>query len=332
MAKETRAGRGRKRLGRRQGDDAAAGAGPDAAEQDAAQSDGWAGGQDITAAAQAAGTGAAGVSSAAADVRITVDVFTGPESAFFATSSLVHGPEHAVLVDTQLTRSAGRELAEWVAGKARTLTAIVITHPHPDHYFGTEEVLRLFPGTPVYADPAVIDAITRTGLAKVVQWQQVLGDDITSAPIVPGPLPADTLLVDGAELHVMALGQGDCAATSIVHVPGARTVVAGDVAFNGTHVWTADTTREERADWLASLETVRGLDPDRVVAGHRAPGQDDDAARVIAFTGDYLREFDAHLAEHPGDADALFAAVTETYGELTLPAILQIGAQENTAR
>jgi glyoxylase-like metal-dependent hydrolase (beta-lactamase superfamily II) len=235
---------------------------------------------------------------------VEVDVFTGPESAFFATSSLVYGPQHAVLVDTQLTRSAGRELAEWVAGKARALDAIVITHPHPDHYFGTEEMLRLFPGTPVYADPAVIEAITRTGLAKVAQWQQVLGDDVTSAPIVPGPLPADILRVDEAELHLLFLGQGDCSTATIVHVPGANTVIAGDVAFNGTHVWTADTTPGERADWLASLETVRGLDPERVVAGHRAPGQSDEAGYVLAFTGDYLREFDARLAEHPHDARA----------------------------
>lgn len=265
-------------------------------------------------------------------VPLEVEVFTGPESAFFATSSLVLGPRHALLVDTQLTRSAGRELAEWVAGKARTLAAIVITHPHPDHYFGTEEVLRLFPGTPVYADASVIEEITRTGLAKVEQWQQVYGDDVTSGPIVPGPLPTDTMLIDGSPVHMLAIGQGDCAASTVVHVPSARTVIGGDVVFNGTHLWTADTTPEQRADWLASLETVRGLEPDRVVAGHRAPGQDDDAARVIAFTGDYLREFDAHLIEHPHDPDALAAAVNETYGELTLPVMLRFGVQANTSR
>jgi glyoxylase-like metal-dependent hydrolase (beta-lactamase superfamily II) len=265
-------------------------------------------------------------------VPLEVEVFTGPESAFFATSALVFGPRHELLVDTQLTRSAGRELAEWVAGKARTLAAIVITHPHPDHYFGTEEVLRLFPGTPVYADPSVIEEITRTGLAKVTQWRQVFGDDVTIRPIVPGPLPTDTMLIDGSPVHLLAIGQGDCRTCTVVHVPGARTVISGDVAFNGTHLWTADTTPEQRADWLASLETLRGLGADRVVAGHRAPGQDDDAARVIAFTGDYLREFDAHLIEHPDDPDALAAAVNETYGELTLPAMLHIGARANTSR
>ncbi|MEY9843205.1 glyoxylase-like metal-dependent hydrolase (beta-lactamase superfamily II) [Streptacidiphilus sp. BW17] len=267
-----------------------------------------------------------------AEADVEVDVFTGPEGAYFATSSLVLGPQHAVLVDTQLTRSAGRELAEWIAGRARTLSAIVITHPHAEHYFGTEEVLRLFPGTPVYADPEVIDAITRTGLAKVAQWRQVFGDDVTSAPIVPGPLPADTLRVDGAEVHVLAIGQGDCEASTVVHVPGAKTVIAGDVVFNGTHVWTAETTPEERSDWLAGLETVRGLGPERLIAGHRAPGQDDDARRVLAFTGDYLREFDAQLAAHPDDADALVAAMNATYAELTLPAILQQSARANTSR
>jgi glyoxylase-like metal-dependent hydrolase (beta-lactamase superfamily II) len=276
--------------------------------------------------------GGAGAEATPERVPLEVDVFTGPEAAFFATSSLVLGPRHALLVDTQLTRSAGREVAEWVAGKARTLAAIVITHPHPDHYFGTEEVLRLFPGTPVYADPSVIEEITRTGLAKVAQWQQVFGDDVTSGPIVPGPMPTDTMLIDGSPVHMLAVGQGDCATSTVVHVPDARTVIAGDVAFNGTHLWTADTTPEQRRDWLGSLETVRGLDPDRVVAGHRAPGQDDDAARVIAFTGDYLREFDARLIEHPDDPDALAAAVNETYGELTLPFMLHIGVQANTSR
>jgi hypothetical protein len=68
-----------------------------------------------------------------------------------------------------------------------------------------------------------------------------------------------------------------------------------------------------------------------VVAGHRAPGQDDDTGRVLGFTADYLRAFDARLAEHPHDAAALAAAMNETYAELTLPALLEISAAANTA-
>jgi glyoxylase-like metal-dependent hydrolase (beta-lactamase superfamily II) len=267
-----------------------------------------------------------------AGAELEVDVFTGPESAFFATSALIHGPTEAVLVDTQLTRAAGRELAEWVAGKARRLIAVLIAHPHPEHYFGTEEILRLFPGTPVYAVPEVIEEIIATGLAKVARWQPVFGDDLTTSPVVPGPLPGRRLRVDGAEVDVLALGQGDCAACSIVYVPGAGTVVAGDLVYNGTHLWTAETSPAERADWLASLEVVRGLGVSRVVAGHRAPGQGDEAQQVLGFTYGYLREFDARLARHPGDAAALVEAMNETYAELTLPVLLELSAEAATRR
>lgn len=268
---------------------------------------------------------------AGAAPQVRVDVFTGPESAFFSTSSLVHGPTEAVLVDTQLTRAAGRELAEWVAGKQRRLTAVVITHAHPDHYFGTEEILRLFPGTPVYAVPEVIEGIIATALAKVAEWQPVFGDDITSFPVVPGPLPGHRLRVDGAELVVLSLGQGDCAASSVVHVPAADTVIAGDLVYNGTHLWTAETTPAQRRDWLANLEVLRGLGASRLVAGHRAPEQGDDATRVLAFTGDYLREFDACLAEHPEDPAGLIGAMNRTYAELTLPVLLELSAAANAA-
>jgi len=264
-------------------------------------------------------------------VELVVEVFTGPEASFFSTSALVHGPTEALLVDTQLTLSAGRELAEWVAGRTRRLMAVLITHPHPDHYFGTEEILRLFPGTPVYAVPEVIEGVLATGLDKVAEWQPVFGDDVTSFPVVPGPLPGHRLRVDGADVDVLELGQGDCSASSVVHVPSADALIAGDLVYNGTHLWTAETTPGQRADWMANLEVLRGLGTARVVAGHRAPGQDDDTGRVLDFTADYLRAFDACLAEHPHDAAALVAAMNETYAELTLPALLEISAAANTA-
>ncbi|GAA1388580.1 MBL fold metallo-hydrolase [Kitasatospora putterlickiae] len=272
------------------------------------------------------------VPAAGAPVRpLEVDVFTGPESAFFATSTLILGEHTAILVDAQLTRSAGRELAEWVAGKGRRLLAIVITHQHPDHYFGAEEVLRLFPEARLLAAPSVVDGILRTAAAKVAQWKPVFGDDIPDHPLVPAPLLPQPLMIDRQVIPVLLLGQGDCGGSTVVHVPSVRTVVAGDFAYNGTHVWTADTTPEQRTEWVRNLGRIAELGADRVIAGHRAPDQGDDADRVLAFTGEYLQDFDRLLAEHPDDAEALVAAVNQRYGELTLPAVLELSAVANTA-
>ncbi len=263
---------------------------------------------------------------------LRVEVFTGPETAFFATSSLIIGERTAILVDAQLTRSAGRELAEWIAGKDRRLLAIVITHQHPDHYFGVEEVLRLFPKAQLLAAPPVVDAIARTAAAKVAQWKPVYGDDIPDQPLLPAPLLPQPLMIDRQLIRVLHLGQADCDASTLVHIPTARTVVAGDFVYNGTHVWTADTDPVQRIEWITNLSRIADLGAERVIAGHRAPGADDDAMRVLSFTGEYLQDFDHALADHPHDAEALVATVNERYGGLTLPAILELGAAANTAR
>ncbi|MGF1427970.1 MBL fold metallo-hydrolase [Kitasatospora sp. LaBMicrA B282] len=257
---------------------------------------------------------------------LAVEVFTGPESAYFATSSLIIGQRDAILVDAQLTRSAGRELAEWIAGKGRNLLAVVITHAHADHYFGADEVLRLFPQAHVLAAPPVVAAIAATAADQVRRWRAVHGDDIPDTPVLPMPLRPQPLMLDRQLIRVLMLGQGDCAASTVVHVPSARTVIAGDLAWNGTHVWTAETTPGQRTAWIHNLGRIAELDPQWVIAGHRAPDQVDDAAPVLAFTGEYLQDFDRLLAEHPDDPEALVAAVGERYGELTLPAVLTTGA------
>ncbi|MFC8451965.1 MBL fold metallo-hydrolase [Kitasatospora sp. NPDC057223] len=282
---------------------------------------------------ESAGPEPAASRTGAPDVRpLETAVFTGPESAFFATSTLILGEHTAILVDAQLTRSAGRELAEWVAGKGRRLLAIVITHEHPDHYFGAEEVLRLFPDAQLLAAPPVVEGILRTAAAKVAQWKPVYGDDIPDHPLVPAQLLPQPLMVDRQLIPVLLLGQGDCAGSTVVHVPSIRTVIAGDFVYNGAHVWTADTTPEQRRDWVDNLGRIAGLGADRVIAGHRAPDQDDDALRVLAFTREYLREFDDRLREHPTDAEALVAAMNRRYAGLTLPDILERGAAANVAR
>ncbi|MCC9308069.1 MBL fold metallo-hydrolase [Kitasatospora sp. RB6PN24] len=234
-------------------------------------------------------------------------------------------------MDAQPTRSAGRALAEWIAGKGRNLVAVVITHPHPDHYFGVEEVLRLFPQAHVLAAPPVVGEIATHVERHRAELRPVFGDDVPEHPLVPRPLRPLPLMLDRQLIRVLLLGQGDCAHSTVVHVPSSRTVIAGDFAFNGTHLRTAETTSEQRAAWLANLNRIAELHAERVVAGHRAPEQDDDAGRVLDFTGGYLREFDRLLADHPGDPEALITAMGERYGQLTLPLFLTEGARANTA-
>ncbi|PYH29352.1 Metallo-hydrolase/oxidoreductase [Aspergillus neoniger CBS 115656] len=53
------------------------------------------------------------------------------------TSTLIFGQRDAVLVDTQLTMAAAKDLADWVVGTGKNLTTMYITHAHGDHFYGT---------------------------------------------------------------------------------------------------------------------------------------------------------------------------------------------------
>src|SRR3954467_14998454 len=76
---------------------------------------------------------------------LKVEVFTASPDAFLVTSSLITGEKDAVLVDAQFTLSEAHRLAAKVLESRKTLKTIVITHAHPDHWFGVEVLKAQFP-------------------------------------------------------------------------------------------------------------------------------------------------------------------------------------------
>ncbi len=62
---------------------------------------------------------------------------------------LVHG-RNALLVNTGLDKDAGRKIVKFLASEWLSVTAILITHAHADHFGGTALVRRRT-GAPVHA-------------------------------------------------------------------------------------------------------------------------------------------------------------------------------------
>jgi glyoxylase-like metal-dependent hydrolase (beta-lactamase superfamily II) len=57
--------------------------------------------------------------------------------AFFVNSFIIEGVRSLVLVDTQFVISEVSVVADRIAAMQKPLAAILITHPHPDHYNGS---------------------------------------------------------------------------------------------------------------------------------------------------------------------------------------------------
>lgn len=148
-------------------------------------------------------------------------VFSSPEPAFFVNSFVIETDNGLVLVDTQFLTSSARQLADMIRALNKPLLAIIITHPHPDHFNGTPEIVREWPNVPVYATPATIEVICATEADKRAAWTPSYGDDYPRETVIPNtPIePNQAIQVDGLELRVDDLGAGESADITVVYLP-----------------------------------------------------------------------------------------------------------------
>ena len=267
---------------------------------------------------------AAASSPALAETKLTTTVYTASPGGFLVNSALIAGDKDAVLIDGQFTLSDAHRLVAMIMESKKNLTTVYITHFHPDHYFGLTVIKQAFPKAKFVATPETIKDIKKTWAAKLKQWGPMYGDLVPKTPIVPAPLPAKGLTLEGQTLDVHSNVMGDSADNSYVWIASTKTVIAGDIVFNGVHPWTAESNSETRKAWIKTLDEISALKPTTVVAGHKDPKLPDDAASLKA-TRDYLETFDAAVASSKTAAEVK-DKLTKKYGSLQLPIILEIGA------
>jgi glyoxylase-like metal-dependent hydrolase (beta-lactamase superfamily II) len=112
---------------------------------------------------------------------------------------------------------------------------------------------------------------------------------------------------DGSQILVLKHIQGDTDENTMLWIPGQRTLIAGDVAVNNMHVYTAETDSQARGKWLNSLQKIRELKPSIVIPGHSKVGAPLDASSAADFTENYLLVFEEELKKAK-DPDSLINA------------------------
>ena len=202
--------------------------------------------------------------------------------------TLVQGSSDAVLVDAPYTYGQVERVRDWIRDSGRNLIAVYITHAHGDHWLGVHELLREFGDVPVYTTAGPLSRMPGEATeGRDRLWDRVFGGLIPPSPVIAQLFPTDGLQLEGHDLVPVDLGHTDTADTTALWVPDLRLLLAGDSVYNGVHQYVLETPDGGFDSWLAALDTIAALEPAFVVAGHKAPGSDDDP-RCIAETRDYL--------------------------------------------
>ncbi|MDQ2874173.1 MAG: MBL fold metallo-hydrolase [Actinomycetota bacterium] len=186
-----------------------------------------------------------------------VHTYRAAEPGLLVNSYLVEGESGIVVVDTNLLVSDIIALKARLQALKKPLRAILVTHAHPDHFNGVLELVR-DAEVPVYATEGVAKAIERVADAKRAQWGPVYGDEWPAQTYYPNALVADHAVIQLDELSFTAreVGPAESHADSYFVLAGdgaAPVAFTGDLAFHGTHPYTAD---GHSAAWLSALDLV----------------------------------------------------------------------------
>ena len=239
-------------------------------------------------------------------------------------STLIYGRRDAVLTDPGMTMDQARMVGDWVAGKGRNLTDIVITHGHGDHWFAAGLLAERF-GARVVATDGTIAQMHAGVASRPFLWDK-LYRDIPPSPVTAVSVPDDRLTLEGHDLAIVEVGHTDSVDSSVLHVPDLGLVVAGDVIYNGVHMYLGGSVGVGLVSWRAAIDTVEALGPRHVVCGHQDRRLDDDAVRTIAETRQYLDDADELLRTERTAGD-FFTAEIERYPDHLGRMVLWVSAR-----
>jgi alkyl sulfatase BDS1-like metallo-beta-lactamase superfamily hydrolase len=215
-----------------------------------------------------------------------------------ANSVLLEGPDGVVIVDTLgQNRSAAAAMAAFRAHTDKPVKAVILTHNHADHVFGTQAVLQGTSGVPIYAHASLGAQLDRVmGVVRPIIYQRSMrmfgvflpegehegcgiGPALDHDAADAGLLRPTHTFTDRVQLQVAGL------ALELVHAPGEtddqlfvwypekQVLLPADnfyQAFPNLYTLRGTPHRDVRR-WVSSLDAMRTLAPTHLVPSHTRP-------------------------------------------------------------
>ena len=178
-----------------------------------------------------------------------------------------------------------------IRDSGRELTHILITHGHPDHYWGLGTILEQFPRAEVLARRGTRDEIANQFAAKWIHWQPMMGADMPLEPVIPEVFSGDKLLLEGEEIRLIDLPPNEVEHSVAYYVPSRQALIAGDLIFSRMHSYFADLNNP--SGWIEALQLVKTAGPIKTVYPGHGPNGDaglvDEAIRYMQVYQSYAR-------------------------------------------
>jgi hypothetical protein len=148
--------------------------------------------------------------------------------------------------------------------------------------------------------------------------------------VLPDRLEETSIDLEGHELKIIDIGQGDTEHSTIVHVPSIAAVVAGDIVYNQVPLMMGEVGEAARDAWILSLDQIAALEPEIVVSGHPRVGAPS-VRKTIGESQQYLRDF-TRVANQEDTVEGIVKAMLELHPDRDNPRVVWHSAREELKR
>ncbi|KAF9107634.1 hypothetical protein BGX29_005563 [Mortierella sp. GBA35] len=279
------------------------------------------------------------------EVTLNVEVFQSGKLGHYVNSGIITSKSEMLIIDTQLSPLFGTRLAQRAKQLNKKLKVIYITHGHADHNWGTAAILKIFPGTPVYATQETIDKIKAESPSWLNPGLFRPFPDNVGAPteiVIPQLWNQSTIELDGEPVHLMPLVQADTEYVTVLDIPTSEgttfrpwnTRSKRDVTFvpsNGTF-WGSNliisgihflmdeveslARRESRITNAKSARIYVKTNKRSVVPGHLDDGLKWTQDEMLDFPIEYVERFNEALKENT--TEKFWNRVMDKYADTSL--------------
>ncbi len=217
--------------------------------------------------------------------------------------------EGVLVVDAGNTTTEARWILEKIREKTeKPVKYVVLTHYHHDHTVGLmgfpkdaviiagtrckqnfstllekwlrDHVEKIIPDQIRMCNER-IPILKKENNPEVKEWEEFLKkitrdlEDYKNGTLVYPGVTFDKkkdLLLGGEKIELIYPGPAHTAGNIVVHIPGKKTLVMGDMIFSGFHPYIDWNAGSDTENWVRWLEKLSQWDIQSVVPGHGAPG------------------------------------------------------------
>ncbi|WP_373514729.1 MBL fold metallo-hydrolase [Persicitalea sp.] len=246
----------------------------------------------------------------------TVHCVQAPESGEWVNAQLIETPNKLLLVDTLQLVPHANELRQYIESLGKPLEKILITHHHPDHWFGAAS----FEGYRMEALPETIGIINALADFVLDYHRKLHPDDpevIPDRKVVPTiEAQEGTFDFDGEKINLIKILDTECPCNMVLELPEHKTLLSQDLIYNGAYPYFGEktSTGELSVDnWIGVLKSFQEKNYERIIPGHGDPT----TPAIIPTMIGYLEFVKAQLAKGL-QGDELIDSIKKKYPDYKL--------------